>query len=764
MDDIAPELLRDAARRRRAPRAARVARPLRAADRPAALGRRRARRARARRVAAAPALRRRRPGGRRGARPRIADALRNARLLRDRAEIAHVLSAGLRPDASPVLPGCEVAAVYQPAGEDVQAGGDFYDVIDAPSGSIVVMGDVVGKGAPAAALSAVVARDAADRGAASRATRARRWTSSTTRSAGAGDEPLHRRRDRAPVRAARAGRGAARRAPAAAARARRRRVPLGSHGPMLGAVEVAEWRPATVELAPERRARALHRRRARQRAARRRALRRGAAARARRALGRRRRRARLRARGRAGGAAAARRRRAAGDPLPRPARRCSRAARSTTTPSRCSSSRCPAGRRAPERGAARAAEALGGPARRRALEDDALIVVSELVTNAIRHGGARTRADEVAVHAALLRRGAAHRGHRSRPRASSPAATARGPTAATGCTCSTASRRAGASPARDPVTVWVELDALTRADAVEQVRDDPRGRAPDHVAADLVGVRAERHPAAHEPPPAVAGAHVARAAARAPGRPRRSCEHPGEARLDQPDERIDRVVRDERRRRLQRADAARRRPAAARSPRAPRAARSRTGRRRSSSRRPPGNEISPAWRRRSARRSVKTACSAPPASRKSGTSTRGVACAPGTASATRLGGVEQDAAQRGRDLGARRVRPARPARRRRPRPRASGGRGTWRRSPAAARPAPRTGAPGIFITSLNCVGQPRSAGVYSQSTVEPGDVPALALGVHLHRDRRARGQRGGEQLLRARARRRRRRGPSARRP
>ena len=54
-----------------------------------------------------------------------------------------------------MLPGCEVEAVYRPAGDDVQAGGDFYDVIDAPAGSIVVMGDVVGKGAPAAALSAV---------------------------------------------------------------------------------------------------------------------------------------------------------------------------------------------------------------------------------------------------------------------------------------------------------------------------------------------------------------------------------------------------------------------------------------------------------------------------------------------------------------------------------------------------------------------------------------------------------------------------------
>jgi PAS domain S-box-containing protein len=86
---------------------------------------------------------------------RIADALRNADLLRHRAEIARTLSAGLRPEEAPVLPGCEVRAVYRPAGDDVEAGGDFYEVIDAPAGAVVVMGDVVGKGAPAAALSAI---------------------------------------------------------------------------------------------------------------------------------------------------------------------------------------------------------------------------------------------------------------------------------------------------------------------------------------------------------------------------------------------------------------------------------------------------------------------------------------------------------------------------------------------------------------------------------------------------------------------------------
>ena len=36
------------------------------------------------------------------------------------------------------------------------------------------------------------------------------------------------------------------------------------------------------------------------------------------------------------------------------------------------------------------------------LEGDALVVVSELVTNAIRHGGAGAASDEIGVHAAML--------------------------------------------------------------------------------------------------------------------------------------------------------------------------------------------------------------------------------------------------------------------------------------------------------------------------------------------------------------------------
>ena len=182
---------------------------------------------------------------------RIADALRNARLLRDRAEIATVLSAGLRPESSPELPGCKIATVYQPAGDEVQAGGDFYDVIDTPAGSIVVMGDVVGKGAPAAALSAL-----------SRVT-LRTAGRLTGQPAAALDELNHALRRRGamslctvvaialptelpgPAEVLLAGHPPPLLVRAGVA------TPIGESGPMLGAVEVAEWPASTVELEPD---------------------------------------------------------------------------------------------------------------------------------------------------------------------------------------------------------------------------------------------------------------------------------------------------------------------------------------------------------------------------------------------------------------------------------------------------------------------------------------------------------------------------------
>jgi hypothetical protein len=131
------------------------------------------------------------------------------------------------------------------------ATGDFYDVIDAPAGSIVVMGDVVGKGAPAAALSAVARVTLRTAGRLTGDPRAaldelnhalrRRGTMSLctvvaialpTELPGAaevllaGHPPPLLLRD-----------GVA--------------EPIGEAGPILGAVEVGGWRPVTVELAPD---------------------------------------------------------------------------------------------------------------------------------------------------------------------------------------------------------------------------------------------------------------------------------------------------------------------------------------------------------------------------------------------------------------------------------------------------------------------------------------------------------------------------------
>jgi len=307
---------------------------------------------------------------------------------------------GLRPDASPVVPGCEVAAVYRPAGEDVEAGGDFYEVIDAPSGAIIVMGDVVGKGAPAAALSAV--------------------SRVTLRTAGrltgdpraALDELNHTLRRRGTMSLCTVvavalpselpGRAELLLAGHPPPLLVRDGVvePLGRPGPLLGAVEVADWPSTPVELAPndvlvlytdgvldsvlpggerfgEARLRALVERAGGDVAA--------LAAALELELGS------LRLR----------------DDVALLAIRCpgppALLARDTFDgagePVLALS--LPGGPRAPRAARQALAGALAGRIPPRA-ETDALIVVSELVTNAIRHGGARDESDELSVHAALL--------------------------------------------------------------------------------------------------------------------------------------------------------------------------------------------------------------------------------------------------------------------------------------------------------------------------------------------------------------------------
>jgi serine phosphatase RsbU (regulator of sigma subunit)/PAS domain-containing protein len=82
-------------------------------------------------------------------------AVRNAQLFAQRREIAHTLQAGLLPGGLPDIPDWDLAAFYRPAGLANEAGGDFYDAVRAPDGWVLVIGDVAGKGALAAALTAV---------------------------------------------------------------------------------------------------------------------------------------------------------------------------------------------------------------------------------------------------------------------------------------------------------------------------------------------------------------------------------------------------------------------------------------------------------------------------------------------------------------------------------------------------------------------------------------------------------------------------------
>ncbi len=87
---------------------------------------------------------------------RIGAAVDNTRLYRTRSAIAHTLQQSLLPPELPEIPGLETAALYRPAGEGNEVGGDFYDVFATGEGEwFAVMGDVCGKGAEAASVTAL---------------------------------------------------------------------------------------------------------------------------------------------------------------------------------------------------------------------------------------------------------------------------------------------------------------------------------------------------------------------------------------------------------------------------------------------------------------------------------------------------------------------------------------------------------------------------------------------------------------------------------
>ncbi len=82
-------------------------------------------------------------------------ALDNARLFAQQREIAGTLQRALLPHGLPDPPGLDVAALYSPGLEGTEVGGDFYDVYPVGEAWLAVVGDVCGKGAEAAALTAL---------------------------------------------------------------------------------------------------------------------------------------------------------------------------------------------------------------------------------------------------------------------------------------------------------------------------------------------------------------------------------------------------------------------------------------------------------------------------------------------------------------------------------------------------------------------------------------------------------------------------------
>lgn len=83
---------------------------------------------------------------------RLAEEERKLAIVREDMRLAHDIQMDLLPDAAPSIPGYEIAGTSVPAKE---VGGDYYDFIQVGTGRLAVcLGDVSGKGIPAALLMA----------------------------------------------------------------------------------------------------------------------------------------------------------------------------------------------------------------------------------------------------------------------------------------------------------------------------------------------------------------------------------------------------------------------------------------------------------------------------------------------------------------------------------------------------------------------------------------------------------------------------------
>jgi sigma-B regulation protein RsbU (phosphoserine phosphatase) len=84
------------------------------------------------------------------ARNRAEESATQARLL------AQTLQESLIPPTPPDIPRLDVAAIYRPAGDGDEVGGDFYDVFETDEDDwVIVLGDVCGKGIEAAKVTAL---------------------------------------------------------------------------------------------------------------------------------------------------------------------------------------------------------------------------------------------------------------------------------------------------------------------------------------------------------------------------------------------------------------------------------------------------------------------------------------------------------------------------------------------------------------------------------------------------------------------------------
>ncbi len=84
---------------------------------------------------------------------RMIEAERESALLHKELEIAASIQRQMVPQTLPLIAGVELAARTVPC---TSVGGDFYDVITVPGGFVAIVGDVCGKGVPAALLASMV--------------------------------------------------------------------------------------------------------------------------------------------------------------------------------------------------------------------------------------------------------------------------------------------------------------------------------------------------------------------------------------------------------------------------------------------------------------------------------------------------------------------------------------------------------------------------------------------------------------------------------